>query len=369
MASGSRTGLLLASPAVAVASLTLPDGTAVIAAAGDDGSLRWWDAPACRPLDGAAAVGAAPVLSLASVLMPAPVLTSASAPGGLAGRLAGLRDGRTVLAAGDADGVVRLWDPVTRVPVTTLFQRPGRRVVAMTAVNLANHPPWRGTDLVAVYNDLLVDVWHSGSVNGTLSAMAPGAGKLAAVGHQRIIGAGVSPRRLGYRQPVLLADRNGTVSMWETFGTRLSDPLPPDPAHREITGTAILPGAGDGITVVTASRADRNLRIWEPQRGSAALLPLSIRPRCLLTAGDALSSATTTGSWPSPSPPVSPKAIGTTCKGHAQIHPSGMKPMLTGMACDVPNGGSGVRHAVMACSGRGDVRCRDWPGAGSAPAR
>jgi hypothetical protein len=45
--------------------------------------------------------------------------------------------------------------------------------------------------------------------------------------------------------------------MWETFGTRLSDPLPPDPAHREITGTA-------------------------------GLLPLSIRPRCLLTAGDAL---------------------------------------------------------------------------------
>jgi len=128
MASGSRTGPLLASPAVAVASLTLPDGTAVIAAAGDDGSLRWWDAPACRPLDGAAAAGAAPVLSLAPVLMPAPVLTSASAPGGLAGRLAGFRDGRTVLAAGDADGVIRLWDPVTRVPVTTLFQRPGRRV-------------------------------------------------------------------------------------------------------------------------------------------------------------------------------------------------------------------------------------------------
>jgi NAD(P)-dependent dehydrogenase (short-subunit alcohol dehydrogenase family) len=31
-----------------------------------------------------------------------------------------------------------------------------------------------------------------------------------------------------------------------------------------------------------------------------------------------------------------------------------------------PNG-SGVRHAVMACSGRGDVRCRDWPGADSCP--
>ena len=45
--------------------------------------------------------------------------------------------------------------------------------------------------------------------------------------------------------------------MWETFGIRLSDPLPRDPAHREVTGTVVLPGAGDGITVVTASRADR----------------------------------------------------------------------------------------------------------------
>jgi hypothetical protein len=50
----------------------------------------------------------------------------------------------------------------------------------------------------------------------------------------------------------------------------------------------VLPGTANGIAVVTASRADRNLRIWEPQRGSATLLPLSIRPRCLLNAGDAL---------------------------------------------------------------------------------
>jgi WD domain, G-beta repeat len=286
--SGSQTGPLLDGPAVAVASLALPEGTAVIAAAGDDGTLRWWDAPAGRPLDGAAVAGAAPVLSLAPVLMPAPVRIPAGAAGEIAGRLARFRDGRTVLAAGDADGVVRLWDPVTRAPVTTLFQRSGRRGVSLTAVNFVNQPPWNGTDLVTVYDDLLVDVWQSGSVHGSLSAMPPGVDKLAAVGHRRITGVGVSPRRLGYRRPVLLADRNGTVSMWETFGIRLSDPLPPDPAHREVTGIAVLPGTGNGITVVTASRADCNLRIWEPLRGRAALLPLTIRPRCVLTAGDAL---------------------------------------------------------------------------------
>ena len=284
LVSGAQAGPLLAGAAVAVASLARPDGNAVIAAAGDDGALRWWDAPTGRPLDGAEAAGATPVLSLAPVLMPA----LACAPGQIAGPLAGFRDGRTMLAAGDAAGVVRLWDPATRLPVTALFQRSGRSVVSMTAVTFVDHPPWRGTDLVAMYDDLLVDVWPTGSVRGSLSAMAPGVGKLAAAGHRHITGAGVSPRRLGHRQPVLLADRNGMVSMWETFGIRLSDPLPPDPAHREVTGIAVLPGTGDGIAVVTASHADGNLRIWDPRRGSTALLPLSIRPRCLLTAGDAL---------------------------------------------------------------------------------
>ncbi len=47
-------------------------------------------------------------------------------------------------------------------------------------------------------------------------------------------------------------------------------PLPPDAAHREVVGIAALPSAGDGIVVVTASRADRNLRVGEPLRGSVA---------------------------------------------------------------------------------------------------
>ena len=281
---GSQAGPLLAGRVVAVTSLALADGNAIIAAAGDDGSLRWWDASTGRLISGAALAAAAPVLSLAPVLMPA----LPRATGEVATRLDSLRDGRTVLAAGDTAGVVSVWDPATRMPVAALFQRPRRRVVSMTAVNFVNHSPWRGTDLVALYDDLLVDVWQSGSAHSNLSTMAPGTDRLAAAGHGHITGAAVSPSRLGYRQPVLLADRNGTVSMWETFGTRLSDSLPPDPAHREVTGITVLPGTGDGITVVTASQADCNLRIWEPLRGSATLLPLGIRPRCLLNAGDAL---------------------------------------------------------------------------------
>jgi hypothetical protein len=118
--------------------------------------------------------------------------------------------------------------------------------------------------------------------------MAPAARKLVAIGHQCLVGVAVSPERLGYRKPVLLADRNGAVSIWETFGVRLGDPLPPDPAHRDVVGIVALPAAGDGIAVVTASRADCNLRVWEPLRGSVALVPLDIRPRCLLGAGNVL---------------------------------------------------------------------------------
>ena len=279
-ASGAQAGPRLAAPARAIASVALPGGAAVIAAAGDDGSLRWRDAATGEPLDGTSGHGTAPALSLAPVMMP-------GRTGMIPQALAGLR-GRTMLAVGDADGTVQLWDPVTRAPLSPLFRRPGRRVVSLTAVDFTNQPPWDGTDLIAVYGDLLVDVWESASVHGRLSAMAPDPAKLAAAGHQHVIAAAVSPRRLGYRRPVLLADRNGTVSMWETFGVRLADPLPPDPAHREVTAIAVLPGPGDGITVLTASHADSNLRAWQPLNGSAMLMPCNVRPCCLLTTSETL---------------------------------------------------------------------------------
>jgi hypothetical protein len=282
LASGSPVGPSLAGPAVAVASVALPNGRPVIITAGEDGTLSWWDAATSRQLDRGLAAGTARVRSLAPVVMPPDPDRRTD------GWLAELRDGRTVLAAGDADGMVRLWDPVTRTPRRGLFHRPGRPVVSMTAVDLVDQPPRTGTDLVAVYGDRTVDVWSSGAVHGNPSTMAPDPRKLAAIGHQRLIGVAVSPEQLGYRNPVLLADRSGTVSMWETFGVRLGDPLPPDPAHREIVGIVALTTAGDGIAVVTASRADRSLRVWEPMRGSVALVPLDARPRCLLDAGDAV---------------------------------------------------------------------------------
>jgi WD40 repeat protein len=280
--SGSPVGAPLDGRVVAVASVALPDGSAVIVAAGDDGGLRWWDASTGRPLDGMPMADSAGVLSLAPVYLPPdPVAATVD-------WLARIRDGRTVLAAGDSDGVVRLWDAAHRTPLTELFQRPGRPVTSLTAVDFVTQSPWHGTEVFALYDDWTVDVWSSTAVHGQRSKMAPESRKLVAIGHQRLVGAAMSPDRLGYRRPVLLADRNGAVSMWETFGVRLTDPLPPDPVHREVVGIVALPWPGDGIVVATASRGSPSLRLWKPQSGGVTLVPLDVQPRCLLNVGPKL---------------------------------------------------------------------------------
>jgi WD40 repeat protein len=193
--------------------------------------------------------------------------------------LAGLRDGRTVLAVGDSTGAVRLCHPSTRAPYGTLFERPGRPVAAMVLTHRAHFQ-----DLVVVYGDLTVDVWSPDAVHGERSSMAPAPDRLHAIGHSRIV-AVCAGTDLGFRGPILLADRDGTVSMWEPFGVRLSDPLPPDPAHYDVVAVAASAGL-----VVTAGRASRNLRIWQPSSGKVSLVPLAFAPERLTFTGTTLAA-------------------------------------------------------------------------------
>jgi hypothetical protein len=187
--------------------------------------------------------------------------------------LAGLRDGRTVLAVGDATGAVRLCDPATRKPYGTLFERPGRPVVGMAFAQAVDF-----RDLVIVYGDLTVDVWSPDAVHGERSSMAPAPDRLHANGHSRIVAVCSSTGN-----PILLADRDGTVSMWAPFGVRLSDPLPPDPAHYDVVAVAASAGL-----VVTIGRASRNLRIWQPSSGKVSLVPLAFAPEWLTFTGTIL---------------------------------------------------------------------------------
>jgi hypothetical protein len=197
--------------------------------------------------------------------------------------LASVRDGRTVLAVGDATGAVRLCDPATRKPYGTLFERPGRPVMGMAfAQALLRH-------LVIVYGDLTVDVWGPDAADGERSSMAPAADRLHANGHSRIVAVCLGTG-LGFSNPILFADRDGTVSMWEAIGVRLSDPLLPAPAHYDVVAVAASAGL-----VVTAGRASRNLRIWQPSSGKVSLVPLAFAPEWLTFIGTTFTAGNADG--------------------------------------------------------------------------
>ena len=118
-------------------------------------------------------------------------------------------------------------------------------------------------------------------------ALAPD--RLRANGHSRIVAVCLGTD-LGFSNPILFADRDGTVSMWEAFGVRLSDPLLPDPAHYDVVAVAASAGL-----VVTAGRAIRNLRIWQPSSGKVSLVPLAFAPEWLTFTGTTLTAGNADG--------------------------------------------------------------------------
>ncbi|MEV4756252.1 WD40 repeat domain-containing protein [Micromonospora sp. NPDC049559] len=263
-------------PVSGLVPVPLPDGSVLLAGADGSGAPRWWDAATGRPLAAPATGDGVPVLSVAAVPMP-------PERGGAGDTWLGrLRDGRTVLVTGDAAGAVRLWDPATRRELGELFRRPGQPVVGMAVIDVSDRPPWSGGEVVTVHGDRTVDVWSSAAVTGERTGMAPDERRLAALGHEHLVAAAWPRGLAGYREPVLLADRNGTVSLWESFGVRLGDPLPADPAHADVRAVAALARPGGGLVVATVSGADRNLRLWEPATGGVRLVPLEEAPRCLL---------------------------------------------------------------------------------------
>ncbi|WP_203988696.1 WD40 repeat domain-containing protein [Virgisporangium aurantiacum] len=274
---GAAMGPASAGGAVALAAVAVADRH-LLAVAGADGALRWWDPGTGRRI-GRDARGPAPLVSLAAITMPAEPADRYRT----VGWMSAISDGRTVLAAGDQNGAVRLWDSRTRNPLPQLFQRAGQPVLALATGDAVAGERHSHADLVAIFDDLTVDVWSSHSVHGQRSTMAPSRAKLAAAGHRHIVGAAPSVTP-GRNRPMLLADRNGTTSMWETFGIRLTDPLPADPDHAPVTDVTTLHDSRGDLAVVTAGR--NGLRVWYPHLGTVATIALDTRPRCLTTTGD-----------------------------------------------------------------------------------
>jgi hypothetical protein len=244
--------------------------------ADDDGALRWWD-PATDTQLGRSVGGSAPVRTLAAVTMP-------TEPWPLTDEwLRSTCDGRTVVAAGDAHGTVQIWDAPGRTAVSQLCQRPGSPVVAMSAA-VAAVPARRsnGPYLVVLYGGLTADTWWVDMPEATVRTFVAET-KLETVGHRDLAGAAASPDPFFWRRFTVLADRDGTLSRWQPYNTRL-DHLPADPTHGPLVGVVVLTGPGNTPVVVTADRT--RLRVWYPERGAVGTVSLDVRPRCLLAAGD-----------------------------------------------------------------------------------
>jgi hypothetical protein len=269
-----------------LAAVVLPDGSAVLAVGGEAPALDWWDLAAGRPLGEPVPTGAGPVLAMATLVMPAensPVATWQP------NWLTPLRDGRQVLATGDTGGAVLLWDAAGREPLGEAFRREGTPVVAMTALDHRDASTWSGGGLVTVYGDRTVDVWNSPHVHGKRATERPTEKALAKVGYEHLVAAAPAAPPAGRPMPVLLADRDGTVSVWGTVGVRFGDPLPADPEHRPVLAVASLELPGGRTVVATlAGGATPGLRLWEPVTGGARSVALDVNPRALAVVGDRL---------------------------------------------------------------------------------
>ena len=276
----------LPAPVGGAAVVTLPDGRTLVVAGGD--GLHRWDTATGRRPAGVSGGGAAPgggVRGAAAAVVPPP--SHGRHPDDPAW-LADLRDGRTVLVTGHDDGAVRLWDPVGSEPLGELYRVDEAPVHAVASVPDESF----GDQVITLSGELTVDVWSSAAVTGQRSSMAPPAAKLAAIGHRSLAAVAGVP---GRGHPILLADSDGRVSLWTTFGVRLGDPLPPDPAHSGVVGVAALTTADGTLVVATASAPDATLRLWTPSTGAVAVTALDASPRTLWGAGTVLVVGTDSG--------------------------------------------------------------------------
>jgi WD40 repeat protein len=156
----------------------------------------------------------------------------------------------TTLATGNADGTVRLWNAATHRLIRTLTSRDGR-------VNSVAFSP-DGTTLATGNADGTIRLWdaatrrpvsgpptsHGGPVFGV--AFGPGGTTLAS------------------------GNDNGTVSLWSLVnGSCTGGPLISDP--KRATSIALSP---DGTTLA-AGNADGTIRLWDTATGSPASRPLT----------------------------------------------------------------------------------------------
>jgi WD40 repeat protein/transcriptional regulator with XRE-family HTH domain len=236
-----------------------PDGPTWIASAGADGTVRVWDpltsSPADQPLTGRAG----------------PMYAVCTVPGTDA---AGRPDGRNWIASTEADGTVRVWDPLTGCPVGQPLTDRTYRAYRMCAIP--------GTDPAAPSN---ARTWiASTGSSGTIRVWDPLTGCPVGqplTGHtDRVNGLCAIPGASATGCPdepawIASAGADGTVRVWDPVTSRpVGQPLTGH-ADRVYRVCAIPRAAPDGRTWIASTAADGTVRVWDPVAGRPVGEPLT----------------------------------------------------------------------------------------------
>jgi WD40 repeat protein len=171
-----------------------------------------------------------------------------------------LPDGRVLLASGGIDRTVRLWDPLSGLPVGEPLTGHPRAVSAMTPVVQTG-----GRVLLA-----------TGGSDGTVRIWDPGAGSAAGpsfAAHRNAVSAMTQLTLADGRVVLVTGGSDATVRMWDP-GTGAPVGRPMEGHRNTVTAMTRLTWP-DGRTVVATGSADRTLRLWDPEEQTALGRPLS----------------------------------------------------------------------------------------------
>lgn len=178
-----------------------------------------------------------------------------------------LPDGRTVLASGTFDGSVRLWDPISGMPVGEPFIGNTVHVTAMAAVPL----PDGRTLLATGSDDGTVRFWDptiGALVGESLTCHTGRVTAMAAVS----LPDGRTCLATGSTDELVTTSKDETVRLWDpTTGNQVCDPLTGHTGG--VTAIAAVPSS-EGRTVLATSHQE-TVRLWDPATGLQEGEPLT----------------------------------------------------------------------------------------------
>jgi WD40 repeat protein len=226
-------------PIYSVVGFTLPDGRALLATAGYDGTVRRWDATTGAPIGDPLTGHTYSVRTVTALTLP---------------------DGRALLATAGDDRTVRRWDAATGTPIgnpltghtgpvkaITALTPPDGRALLATASTDRTIRRWDATTGTPIGNPL---TGHTGPVQAVTALTLPdGRALLATAGDDR------------------------AVRRWDaTTGSPIGDPLTHDPYWVRAVTALTLP---DGRALLATACTDGTVRRWDATTGAPIGNPLT----------------------------------------------------------------------------------------------